>query len=141
MKRKYAGIILALLIVACMVTFPLIGCNQAAPATTTVAITAVPMITAPTSPETTAATTATTSAETTAATTASTTAETTAATTAATISVAPTIKLSISEGPTYSARGDVCYYRVKAAVTGKPAPTVIFSKDDSDGAFGRYSPG
>jgi Serine protease inhibitor len=30
MKRKYAGIILALLIVACIVTFPLIGCKQTA---------------------------------------------------------------------------------------------------------------
>ena len=65
MKRKYAGIILALLIVACIVTFPLIGCNQATPAATTAAITAVPMITAPTSPTTTAATTAITTAATT----------------------------------------------------------------------------
>ena len=31
---------------------------------------------------------------------------------------------------------DICYYRVKAVVTGKPAPTVKFSKDDSGGAWG-----
>jgi len=49
---------------------------------------------------------------------------------------APTIELEIYEGPTYSAGDDVCYYRVKATVTGKPAPTVSFSKDDSGGAWG-----
>ena len=31
---------------------------------------------------------------------------------------------------------DICYYRVKAIVTGKPSPTVKFSKDDSGGVFG-----
>ena len=49
---------------------------------------------------------------------------------------APTIKLEIYEGPTYVATDDICYYRVKAVVTGKPAPTVKFSKDDSSGAWG-----
>ena len=49
---------------------------------------------------------------------------------------APTIKLEIYEGPAYSAADDVCYYRVKAIVTGKPSPNVIFSKDDSNGAWG-----
>ena len=48
----------------------------------------------------------------------------------------PTIKLEIYEGPTYSAGDDICYYRVKATVTGNPAPTVKFSKDDSSGAWG-----
>jgi len=50
---------------------------------------------------------------------------------------APTIKLEIYEGPTYSAGDDICYYRIKATVTGKPAPTVKFSKDDSNGAWGK----
>jgi hypothetical protein len=49
---------------------------------------------------------------------------------------APTIKLEIYEGPTYSAGDDICFYRVKATVTGNPAPTVKFSKDDSSGAWG-----
>lgn len=49
---------------------------------------------------------------------------------------APTIKLEIYEGPTYHAGDDVCYYRVKAVVTGKPTPTVKFSKDDSGGVWG-----
>ena len=49
---------------------------------------------------------------------------------------APTISLEIYEGPTYVASDDICYYRVKAVVTGKPAPTVKFSKDDSSGAWG-----
>ena len=49
---------------------------------------------------------------------------------------APTIKLEIYEGPTYFAADDICYYRVKAVVTGKPAPTIKFSKDDSGGAWG-----
>ena len=49
---------------------------------------------------------------------------------------APTINLEIFEGPTYSAGDDICYYRVKATVTGDPAPTVSFSKDDSGGVWG-----
>ena len=48
----------------------------------------------------------------------------------------PTITLEIFEGPTYSAGDDICYYRVKATVTGDPAPTVSFSKDDSGGVWG-----
>jgi len=50
--------------------------------------------------------------------------------------VAPIIKLQIYEGPTYSQADDVCYYRIEAIVTGSPAPTVTFSKDDSNGSFG-----
>ncbi len=46
--------------------------------------------------------------------------------------VAPTISLTIYEGPTLD--GNICYYRVQAAVTG--SPTVSFSKDDSGGAWG-----
>jgi hypothetical protein len=56
-------------------------------------------------------------------------------TTVPTAAEAPTITLKIYEGPT-SATGDVCYYRVEATVTGKPAPQVTFSKDDSSGAWG-----
>ena len=48
----------------------------------------------------------------------------------------PTIKLEIYEGPTYSRAGDVCYYRVKATVTGEPLPVISFSKDDSEGWLG-----
>jgi len=47
---------------------------------------------------------------------------------------APTIKLEIYEGPTPA--DGICYYRVKVIVTGKPGPTVEFSKDDSYGAWG-----
>jgi hypothetical protein len=49
---------------------------------------------------------------------------------------APTIKLEIYEGPTYAAPEDICYYRIKATVTGSPDPKVTFSKDDSAGAWG-----
>ncbi|MCL5072240.1 MAG: hypothetical protein M1308_15315 [Actinobacteria bacterium] len=49
---------------------------------------------------------------------------------------APTINLEIFEGPTYSAGDDICYYRVKAIVTGDPVPAVSFSKDDSAGVWG-----
>jgi len=49
---------------------------------------------------------------------------------------APTINLEIYEGPTYSSSDNICYYRIKATVTGKPTPTVEFSKDDSGGAWG-----
>jgi len=48
--------------------------------------------------------------------------------------VAPTIALEIYEGPTPA--DGLCYYRVKATVTGTPAPTVTWSKDDSHGAWG-----
>ena len=69
--------------------------------------------------------------------------ETTAKETAASVTEAtepevqetPTISLAISEGP-IPAGNDVCYYRVLATVTGKPAPTISFSKDDSNGAWG-----
>ena len=51
---------------------------------------------------------------------------------------APTIKLEIIEGPAYSQAGDnVCYYRVKANVTGNPYPAISFNKDDSKGAWGK----
>jgi len=49
---------------------------------------------------------------------------------------APAITIEIYEGPTYSSADDVCYYRVKAIVTGNPTPSVVFSKDDSGGAWG-----
>ena len=51
--------------------------------------------------------------------------------------VAPAINLQIFEGPVYSAGADLCYYRVKATVTGDPAPVIYFSRDDSGGAWGK----
>jgi len=48
----------------------------------------------------------------------------------------PTINLEIYEGPTYSAGDNICYYRVRAIVTGNPEPAVFFSKDDSGGVWG-----
>jgi hypothetical protein len=47
---------------------------------------------------------------------------------------APTISLTIYEGPTLD--GSICYYRIEATVTGSPTPSVSFSKDDSGGAWG-----
>ncbi len=49
----------------------------------------------------------------------------------------PTIKLEVSEGPLLSEDGTICYYRIKAGVTGFPAPTIKFSKDDSLGNLGK----
>ncbi|MCG2788556.1 MAG: hypothetical protein L6405_01210 [Actinomycetia bacterium] len=49
---------------------------------------------------------------------------------------APTINLKIVAGPTYSEADGVCYYRVKAYVTGDPYPGITFSKDSSGGAWG-----
>lgn len=48
----------------------------------------------------------------------------------------PSIKLVIYEGPVYSQADDVCYWRVKAIVTGVPTPVVEFNRDDSGGAWG-----
>ncbi|MBD3181421.1 hypothetical protein GF312_03955 [Candidatus Poribacteria bacterium] len=50
--------------------------------------------------------------------------------------IEPAIKLEIYEGPIYSEEDNVCYYRVKAIVTGKPLPDIEFSRDDSNGAWG-----
>ena len=49
---------------------------------------------------------------------------------------APTINLALVYGPEYQAADEVCFYRIKATVTGKPKPTISFSKDDSNHAWG-----
>jgi len=51
---------------------------------------------------------------------------------------APTIELEIYEGPLSAEGDDICYYRIKAIVTGSPIPTIEFSKDDSNEALGKY---
>lgn len=66
-----------------------------------------------------------------------TSAETVATTNAKETKIAPTISLTIQQGPVYSAADNVCYYRVKANVTGTPTPTIAWSRDDSEGAWGR----
>jgi len=48
----------------------------------------------------------------------------------------PSVKLNIINGPEYAQDGLICYYWVKAEVTGNPAPQVDFSKDDSKGSLG-----
>jgi len=53
-----------------------------------------------------------------------------------TLKAPPTIELEVYEGPLYAKAGDVCYYRVKANVTGEPLPEIKFSKDDSLGSLG-----
>jgi len=49
---------------------------------------------------------------------------------------APTITLEIYEGP--ESAGNICYYRIKANVSGVPAPEVEWSRDDSNGAWGQH---
>ncbi len=58
-------------------------------------------------------------------------------TTAETNAIAPTINLVIHLGPVYSSADNVCYYRVRANVTGTPTPRIVWSRDDSGGAWGR----
>jgi len=48
----------------------------------------------------------------------------------------PTIELEVYEGPIYSPTDDICYYRIRAIVTGEPYPVIDFSKDDSLGSLG-----
>ena len=48
----------------------------------------------------------------------------------------PTLKLVVYEGPVIVG-SDMCYYRIKAIVTGNPSPVITFSKDDSNGAWGK----
>jgi len=49
----------------------------------------------------------------------------------------PSVQLQIIEGPSYAQGGNICYYRVSATVSGNPEPVLSFSKDDSNGAWGR----
>ena len=49
----------------------------------------------------------------------------------------PTLKIIVYEGPVIIQDSDICYYRVEAIVTGNPAPSIKFSKDDSGGAWGK----
>ena len=49
----------------------------------------------------------------------------------------PTLKIIVYEGPVMVQDGDMCYYRVEARVTGDPYPTIKFSKDDSNGVWGK----
>jgi len=49
----------------------------------------------------------------------------------------PTLKLIVYEGPIVVPDSDMCYYRVEARVTGKPAPFIKFSRDDSGGVWGK----
>jgi hypothetical protein len=49
----------------------------------------------------------------------------------------PTLKIIVYEGPVIVQDSDICYYRVEAIVTGNPAPSIKFSKDDSGGAWGK----
>ena len=49
---------------------------------------------------------------------------------------APTIKLEIYEGPTYSASDNTCYYSIEAIVTGTPGPEIEFGEDDNVKSLG-----
>jgi len=48
----------------------------------------------------------------------------------------PSIELLIAEGPLYTEDSQICYYRIKAIIDGYPQPSIDFSKDDSNGAWG-----
>ncbi|MCE5330422.1 L,D-transpeptidase family protein [bacterium] len=49
----------------------------------------------------------------------------------------PKLILEITEGPVILEDNSLCYYRIKAKVKGNPAPQISFSKDDSNGAWGK----
>jgi len=49
----------------------------------------------------------------------------------------PTLKIIVYEGPVIVQDSDMCYYRVEAIVTGNPYPFIKFSKDDSNGTWGK----
>jgi len=89
-------------------------------------------------PETTSADILSTTSDTTAEETAQITPEETAQATAQDTSEnLPTLRLVVYEGPVAVQDSDMCYYRIKAIVTGKPYPAINFSKDDSNGAWGK----
>lgn len=47
--------------------------------------------------------------------------------------IVPTISLKIIEGPMHEEEGDICFYKVRAEVTGNPSPEIEFSRNDSNG--------
>lgn len=51
--------------------------------------------------------------------------------------VPPKILIEVIEGPVVLEDNSICYYRIKTKVSGKPAPQIYFSKDDSNGAWGK----
>ncbi len=52
------------------------------------------------------------------------------------VSEAPAITIKIYEGPVYVKDENICYYRIKAEVSGSPVPEIIWSRDDSNGSLG-----
>jgi hypothetical protein len=48
----------------------------------------------------------------------------------------PEVKLEIILGPEYAQDNQVCYWRIRATVSGNPIPEIKFSKDDSNGSWG-----
>jgi hypothetical protein len=125
MKKNKLYILIALLTTVIIFSVAVI-CNQCGAVTTETTAATTEKVGVGESIETAAEeTTSETSAE-----------ETTSETTETSEKNTPTIKLEIYEGPTYNASDDICYYRIKATVTGNPAPTVSFSRDDASGAWG-----
>lgn len=49
----------------------------------------------------------------------------------------PTLNLVVYEGPVVVSEGELCYFRVRAIASGDPYPAIRFSRDDSNGAWGR----
>jgi hypothetical protein len=66
--------------------------------------------------------------------------ETSAGTTATTITGEPQapeiVELDVFMGPEYHEESGFCFYRVRVEATGNPVPDIVFSKDDSDNAWG-----
>ena len=50
---------------------------------------------------------------------------------------ASSIAIFIYEGPLYSEEDNLCYYRIASEVYGNPYPKLTWSKDDSNGNFGK----
>jgi hypothetical protein len=49
----------------------------------------------------------------------------------------PTLSLVVYEGPVVVSEDELCYFRVRAIASGDPYPAIRFSRDDSNGAWGR----
>lgn len=132
--RKISFIIISIIIVflLALAVYTIYAPNQEKQKTsaesteTSAAITSLPE----TTPETTSIETLPTPSETTAA-------ETTQTTNEDINKNLPTLKLVVYEGPVIIEDSSICYYRVEAIVTGDPYPAIKFSKDDSNGAWGK----
>ena len=133
MEKKFVSIIISIIIIFLIAVAVYTSNTPNSKKQKTVAVSTETSTISMSLPETTLATTA---IETLSTPSTTTVIETTQTTTEDISKNLPTLKLIVYEGPVivYS---DMGYYRIEAIVTGDPYPVIKFSKDDSNGTWGK----